>query len=63
MLRASRRERYARRFSTTLAERFDVPPEQVLFADGRVRADGRSMSMAEIAREMIARGPETSGSI
>jgi xanthine dehydrogenase molybdenum-binding subunit len=42
--------------STALAERFDVPPAQVHFEDGHVRANGSSIGLAEVAREMKALG-------
>jgi xanthine dehydrogenase molybdenum-binding subunit len=42
--------------STALAERFDVPPAQVHFEDGHVRANGSSIGLAEVAREMRALG-------
>jgi xanthine dehydrogenase molybdenum-binding subunit len=42
--------------STALAERFDVPPAQVHFEDGHVRANGNSISLADVAREMKALG-------
>jgi xanthine dehydrogenase molybdenum-binding subunit len=42
--------------STALAERFDVPPAQVQFEDGHVRANGSSIGLAEVAREMKALG-------
>ena len=42
--------------STALAEKFDVPPREVDFAEGRVSANGRTMSLAEVAREMKAMG-------
>ncbi len=44
--------------SVALAEKYDVPPEQVRFEDGRVRANGASLSFAEIAKEMKAAGQQ-----
>jgi len=42
--------------ATSLAERFDVPPEGIRFADGLVHANGHRMSLAEVAREMKSMG-------
>jgi xanthine dehydrogenase molybdenum-binding subunit len=42
--------------ASALAERLDVPPEKIRFAEGRVHANGRTMSLAEIAGEMKAMG-------
>jgi xanthine dehydrogenase molybdenum-binding subunit len=42
--------------SSALAERFDVPPAQVHFEDGRVRANGSTISLAEVAAHMKASG-------
>ncbi len=42
--------------SLTLAEKFDIPPDQIRFSDGLVRADGQSLTFAEVAREMKAMG-------
>jgi len=42
--------------STALAERFDVPPGQVQFEGGHVRANGSVMSLAEAAQEMAQLG-------
>ncbi|HEY6072310.1 MAG TPA: molybdopterin cofactor-binding domain-containing protein, partial [Anaerolineales bacterium] len=39
-----------------LAEKYDVRPEQVRFEDGRVHANGHSMSFAEVAHEIKATG-------
>ncbi|MEW5829664.1 MAG: molybdopterin cofactor-binding domain-containing protein [Chloroflexota bacterium] len=44
--------------SRTLAERYDQPPERIGFADGRVRVNGHSLSMAEVAAEMKSAGQE-----
>jgi xanthine dehydrogenase molybdenum-binding subunit len=42
--------------STALAEHFDVPPTQIQFEGGHVRANGSSISMAEVAALMKASG-------
>ncbi|MFH1183605.1 MAG: molybdopterin cofactor-binding domain-containing protein [Chloroflexota bacterium] len=42
--------------STALAEKLDVPPAKIHFADGLVHANGRTMNLAEAAREMKAMG-------
>ncbi len=42
--------------SLTLAEKFDVPPEQIRFADGLVHADGHALTFAQVAKEMKALG-------
>lgn len=42
--------------SRTLAEKLDVPPEQIRFEAGLVRADGHALTLAEVAREMKASG-------
>ena len=44
--------------TATLAEKYDVKPEQVRFENGLVHADGHSMSLAEVAREMKALGQQ-----
>ncbi len=40
----------------TLAEKYDVQPEQIKFKDGIVHANGHSMTYAEVAKEMKAMG-------
>ena len=42
--------------TATLAEKYDVKPEQIKFKDGIVHANGHSMSYAEVAKEMKAMG-------
>jgi xanthine dehydrogenase molybdenum-binding subunit len=42
--------------SATLAEKYDVQPEQVKFGGGRVQANGTALSYAEVAKEMKAGG-------
>jgi xanthine dehydrogenase molybdenum-binding subunit len=44
--------------SRTLAEKYDQPPEKIGFADGRVRVNGHSLSMAQVAAEMKSAGQE-----
>jgi xanthine dehydrogenase molybdenum-binding subunit len=42
--------------TATLAEKYDVRPEQIRFADGIVHANGHSMTYAAVAQEMKAMG-------
>jgi len=42
--------------TATLAEKYDVKPEQIRFENGIVHANGHSMTYAEIAKEMKALG-------
>jgi xanthine dehydrogenase molybdenum-binding subunit len=42
----------------TLAEKYDVTPEQIRFQDGIVHANGYSMTYAEIAKEMKSMGQQ-----
>jgi xanthine dehydrogenase molybdenum-binding subunit len=44
--------------TAALAEKYDVEPEQIRFEDGCVRADGHSMTLGEVAREMKALGQQ-----
>lgn len=44
--------------SATLAEKYDVKPDQIKFKDGIVHANGHSMSYAEVAKEMKAMGQQ-----
>ena len=44
--------------TAAMAEKFDVRPEQIQFQDGRVRANGNTLSFAEVAREMKASGQQ-----
>jgi len=53
--------RYAARtlrdaITATLAEKFDVRPDQIRFDGGSVRANGHSLTLAEVAKEMLANG-------
>jgi xanthine dehydrogenase molybdenum-binding subunit len=55
--------RYAARalrqaISLVLAEKYDVPPAEIRFSGGRVHANGRSLSLAEVAGEMKAVGQQ-----
>ncbi len=43
---------------STLAEKYDVPPERIRFEEGLARVNGRSLSLAEVARDMRAEGRE-----
>jgi xanthine dehydrogenase molybdenum-binding subunit len=42
--------------STAVAERFDVPPHQIRFEDDLVRANGRTLTFAEVAQAMKSMG-------
>ena len=42
--------------TATLAEKYDVKPEQIRFENGIVHANGHSMTYAEVAKEMKALG-------
>lgn len=42
--------------SSTLAEKWDCPPESIQFENGIARSDGHSFTMGELATEMIADG-------
>jgi xanthine dehydrogenase molybdenum-binding subunit len=42
--------------TATLAEKYDVKPEQIRFENGLVHANGHSMTYAEVAKEMKAIG-------
>jgi xanthine dehydrogenase molybdenum-binding subunit len=44
--------------TATMAEKYDVRPEQIRFADGIVHANGHSMTYAEVAQEMKAMGQQ-----
>jgi CO/xanthine dehydrogenase Mo-binding subunit/aerobic-type carbon monoxide dehydrogenase small subunit (CoxS/CutS family) len=44
--------------TATLAEKYDVRPEQIRFENGRVHANGHSMSLGEAAKEMKAVGQQ-----
>jgi selenium-dependent xanthine dehydrogenase len=44
--------------TATLAEKYDVRPEQVRFENGIVHANGHSMTYAEVAKEMKAMGQQ-----
>ncbi|MCA1899563.1 MAG: molybdopterin-dependent oxidoreductase [Chloroflexi bacterium] len=42
--------------SATMAEKYDVRPEQIRFEDGIVHVNGHSMTFAEVYKEMTAAG-------
>jgi xanthine dehydrogenase molybdenum-binding subunit len=42
--------------ATTLAEKYDHPPEQVRFVEGLAQVNGHSLALAEVVREMQAEG-------
>jgi selenium-dependent xanthine dehydrogenase len=44
--------------SRMMAEKYDLPPEEVRFEGGRVRVNGSSLSYAQVAREMKAMGQQ-----
>lgn len=44
--------------TAALAEKYDIKPEQIRFENGRVQADGHSMSLGEFAKEMKALGQQ-----
>ena len=44
--------------SVALAEKYDVPPQQIRFENGLVHADGHSLTFSEVAKEMKAMGQQ-----
>lgn len=44
--------------SVALAEKYDVPPEQIRFDHGLVHADGQSLTLAQVAGEMKSMGQQ-----
>jgi xanthine dehydrogenase molybdenum-binding subunit len=42
--------------SRSMAEKYDIPPEQIRFENGSVRVNGTTLSYAEVAREMKSLG-------
>ena len=42
--------------SASLAERYDLPPDQIRFHEGLAQVDGQQLSLAEVARMMKAEG-------
>ncbi|RPJ25804.1 MAG: aldehyde oxidoreductase, partial [Chloroflexi bacterium] len=44
--------------TATMAEKYDVRPEQIRFENGIVHANGHSMTYAEVAKEMKAAGQQ-----
>ncbi|NOY97596.1 MAG: molybdopterin-dependent oxidoreductase [Chloroflexi bacterium] len=45
--------------ASTLAEKYDQPPEQIIFADGTVRVGGRSLPLAEVYAAMHSEGRQS----
>lgn len=44
--------------SSALAERYDVPPKQIRFENGNVQVNGKTLSYADVAKEMKAMGQQ-----
>ncbi len=44
--------------SRSMAEKYDIPPEQIRFENGKVRVNGTTLSFADVAREMKAMGQQ-----
>jgi CO/xanthine dehydrogenase Mo-binding subunit len=44
--------------SRTMAEKYDIPPEQIRFEDGYVQVNGTTLTYADVAREMKAMGQQ-----
>jgi xanthine dehydrogenase molybdenum-binding subunit len=44
--------------TSTLAEKYDLPPEQIVFGGGKVQVNGKNLSFEEISAEMRAEGRE-----
>jgi len=44
--------------SRSMAEKYDIPPEQIRFENGNVRVNGTTLSYADVAREMKAMGQQ-----
>ena len=44
--------------SRSMAEKYDIPPEQIRFEDGNVRVNGTTLTYADVAREMKAMGQQ-----
>ncbi len=42
--------------ASTLAEKYDLPPEQIRFVEGLAQVNGHSVSFGEAARAMLAEG-------
>jgi len=42
--------------SRTMAEKYDIPPEQIRFENGNVRVNGTTLTYADVARDMKAMG-------
>jgi len=44
--------------SRLMAEKYDIPPEQIRFENGNVRVNGTTLTYADVAREMKAMGQQ-----
>jgi selenium-dependent xanthine dehydrogenase len=44
--------------SVALAEKYDVPPQQIRFENGLVHADGHALTFSEVAKQMKAMGQQ-----
>ena len=44
--------------SSSMAEKYDVPPSQIKFENGNVRVNGATLTYADVAREMKAMGQQ-----
>jgi selenium-dependent xanthine dehydrogenase len=44
--------------SRSMAERYDIPPEQIRFENGNVHVNGTTLSYADVAREMKSMGQQ-----
>jgi len=44
--------------SSSMAEKYDVPPNQIKFENGKVQVNGKTLSYADVAREMKAMGQQ-----
>ena len=44
--------------SRTMAEKYDIPPEQIRFENGNVHVNGTTLTYADVAREMKAMGQQ-----
>jgi xanthine dehydrogenase molybdenum-binding subunit len=44
--------------ASTLAEKYDLPPEQIRFVEGLAQVNGHSVSLGEAAQAMLAEGRE-----
>ena len=44
--------------SSSMAEKYDVPPDQIKFENGNVRVNGTTLTYADVAKEMKAMGQQ-----